>query len=193
MKTRLLSASLIAVVTFAAYGDDTKPARPRSYPITLNADEVREFTQLQIEYAGLQLSSPVASGIPITIEPGVTGMMLIGNGTFRFAPKDGEPIEGNFRAAMLRFNPKNQNEILPLDKFPPTTDRAVHEMSNHLLKESFRRCWHAGLEALIPDEGSLAVVVYSREHGELLISCDKKSAIVYSFSDRKKLYETAAR
>ena len=107
MKNWLLSASLIAVVTFAAYGEDARPARPRSYPITLKADEVREFTQLQIEYAGLQLSSPVASEIPIMIEPGVTGMMLIGNGTFRFKPRDGAPLEGNFRAAMPRFNPKN--------------------------------------------------------------------------------------
>ena len=41
------------------------------------------------------------------IEPGVTGMMLIGNGTFRFKPRDGAPLEGNFRAAMPRFNPKN--------------------------------------------------------------------------------------
>jgi hypothetical protein len=94
---------------------------------------------------------------------------------------------------MLRFNPNKLDEILPLEKVPVTTDRAVQEMSNRLLKESFRRCWQSGSEALIPDEGSFAVVVYSREHGELLISISKKSAVVYNFSDRKKLYETAAR
>jgi hypothetical protein len=188
-----MPASLIAVVTVATYGQNVKPARPASFPITLKADEVREFAPLKIDYAGLQLSAADVSGIPITVEPGVTGMVLIGNGTFRFAPGAGEPIEGNFRALMLRYNPKDHNEILPLDKLPATTDRAVREMSNHLLKESFRRCWQAGGEALIPDEGSLAAVVYSREHGELLISISKKSTVVYNFSDRKKLYETAAR
>jgi hypothetical protein len=193
MKFWLLSVSLIAVVAIEAYGQDAKPARPISYPITLNADEVREFAPLKIDYAGLQLSSAGISGIPITVEPGVTGVMLIGNGTFRFAPDDGELIEGNFRAAMLRFNPKDQHAILSMDKLPATRDRAVYEMSNNLLKQSIRRCWQSGGEALIPDEGSFAAVVYSREHGELLISISKKSSVVYSFSDRKKLYETAAR
>ncbi len=148
---------------------------------------------MKIDYAGLQLSSTGASVIPITVKPGVTGLMLIGNGTFRFAPPAGEPIEGNFRAAMLRFNPGNQTEVLRFETVPATTDRAAYEISNHLLKESFSRCWHSGPDALIPDEGSLAAVVYSREHGELLISISKKKTVVYNFSDRKQLYEAAAR
>src|SRR5579872_4827838 len=189
MRPWLLSASLIAVVTVETCGQDAKPARPASYPITLNANEVREFAPFKVNYAGLQLLSSGVSGIPINIEPGVTGMVLIGNGTYRFAPDGAPPIEGNFRAALLRFNPKTQNEILPFDKLPAITDRAVREMSSHLLKESFRRCWHAGLDALVPDEGALAAVVYSREHGELLISISTDSTIVYSFSDRQKLYE----
>lgn len=193
MRSWLVFALLAAVVVVEAHGQEASPTRPESYPITLKADDVREFAPLKIDYAGLQLSSPGASVIPITVKPGVTGLMLIGNGTFRFAPPDREPIEGNFRAAMLRFNPGNQTEVLPFETVPATTDRAAFEISNHLLKESFRRCWHSGPDALIPDEGSLAAVVYSREHGELLISIGKKSTVVYSFSDRKKLYETAAR
>jgi hypothetical protein len=193
MRFWLLSASLIAVITAETCGQDAKPVQAVSYPITLKADEVREFVPLKVDYAGLQLSSTGVSGIPINTEPGVTGLVLIGNGTFRFAPDDAQPIEGDFRAAMLRFNPKNQKEILPFDRQPPTTDRAVQEMSNHLLKESFRRCWHSGLDALIPDEGALAAVVFSREHGELLISVSSDSTVVYSFSDRKKLYETRDR
>ena len=193
MRTWLPFALLAAVVVVKAHGQEAKPARPESYPITLKADEVREFAPLKIDYAGLQLSSTGAAVIPITVEPGVTGLMLIGNGKFRFAPPAGEPIEGNFRAAMLRFNPRNQAEVLPIESVPATTDRAAYEISNHLLKESFRRCWHSGPDALIPDEGSLAAVVYSREHGELLISIGSKSTVVYNFSDRKKLYDTAAR
>jgi hypothetical protein len=189
MKARLLSMSLVAVVVATAYGQNEKPARPKSYPISMQANEVREFTGLKVTHGGLQLSSDGISGIPISCEAGVTGMVLIGNGTFRFVPEGGEAIEGHFRAAMLRFNPKDQAEILAFDKVPATTDRAVHEMSNHLLKEVFRHCWHAGMEALIPDEGLLSVVVYSKEHGDLLISAGKKETIVYSFSDRKTLYK----
>ena len=193
MKTRLLSIFLVAALVALAYGQNDKPERPKSYPISLKADEVREFAPLKIDHGGLRILSEGVSGIPISCEAGITGAMLIGNGTFRFAPEDGGAIEGHFRAAMLRFNPKQLDGILPLEELPATTDRAVEEISNRLLKESFRRCWHSGSEALIPDEGSFAVVVYSREHGELLISVSKKSSVVYSFSDRKKLYETAAR
>jgi len=193
MRSWLPFALLAVALAVEARGQVAKPARPESYPITLKADEVREFAPLKIDYAGLQLSSTGASVIPITVKPGITGLMLIGNGTFRFAPPSGEPIEGNFRAAMLRFNPGNQTEVLPFETVPATTDRAAWEISNRLLKESFSRCWHSGQEALIPDEGSLAAVVYSREHGELLISISKKTTVVYNFSDRKKLYETAAR
>jgi hypothetical protein len=193
MRAWLPFALFAAVVVVEAHGQQANPARPESYPITLKADEVREFAPLKIDYAGLQLSSTAASVIPIKVDPGVTGLMLIGNGTFRFAPPEGEPFEGNFRAVMLRFNPKNQTEVLPIETVSATTDRAVYEISNRLLKESFSRCWHSGPDALIPDEDSLAAVVYSREHGELLISISKKKTVVYSFSDRKKLYETAAR
>jgi hypothetical protein len=116
-------------------------------------------------------------------------MVLIGNGSFRFEPEGGDVIEGHFRAAMLRFHPKDQREILAFDKIPAITDRAVHEMSNHLLKEAFRHCWHSGMEALIPDEGSLSVVLYSKEHGDLLISSGSKDTLVHSFSDRKTLFK----
>jgi len=189
MKARLLSMSLVVAVVATAYGQNEKPERPKSYPISLKADEVREFAPLKINFGGLQLSSDGVSGIPISCDAGVTGMVLIGNGTFRFAPEGGDVIEGHFRAAMLRFHPKDQAEILPIDKVPAVTDRAVHEMSKHLVKEVFRHCWHAGAEALIPDEGSLSAVLYSKEHGDLLISTGGKASIVHSFSDRKTLYK----
>jgi hypothetical protein len=192
MRFWLLYALLATTVVVEAHGQEAAPARPKSYPITLKADEVREFAPLNIDYAGLRLSSPSASVLPIVIQPGVTGLMVIGNGTFRFVTPAGEPVEGNFRAAMLRFNPRNHTEVLPFETVPSTTDRATHEISNQLLKQSFRRCWHSGPDALIPDEGSLAAVVYSREHGELLISISKNSTVVYSFSDKRKLYEHVA-
>jgi hypothetical protein len=193
MKARLMSISLVAIVVATAYGQNEKAARPKSYPITLKASEVREFAPLRIDYGGIQLSSDGVSAIPISCELGVTGVVLIGNGTFRFKPADEEAIEGRFRAVMLRFNPKDQGAILPLDKAPAVTDRAVHEMSNHLLMGAFRHCWHAGGEALIPDEGTLAAVIYSREHGDLLISSGKQATVVHSFSDRKTLYEKKPR
>jgi hypothetical protein len=52
----------------------------------------------------------------------------------------------------------------------------------------FRHCWHRGMDALIPDAGSLAANVYSTSQGDLLISTGPKSAVVHSFTDKATLY-----
>jgi len=44
-------------------------------------------------------------------------------------------------------------------------------------------------QALIPTKGSISAVLYSRDHGDLLISTDKQTAIVYNFTERKTLYQ----
>lgn len=192
MRIRLVSMVLAAVVVATAYGQNEKAQRPKSYPIQLNADDVREFGTLKINYAGVELSSAGVSGIPISCGAGITGMMLVGNGTFRFAPPEGSAIEGAFRAAMLRFNPQDQRSILPLDNVPKVTDRGIQEMSSHLLKQAFRHCWQANGDALIPDEGSLSVVLYCKEHGDLLISTGKSGIVVHNFSKRETLFEKKA-
>jgi hypothetical protein len=192
MKARLMPVILLLAAVAPAYGQKEKGAPPKSYPVSLNPHEVREFAPLEVSLNDVTLTSSAISGIPMACEPGITGMMLIGDGKFRFSPKDGDVIEGQFRAAMLRFNPKQQEEILPLGKNPPVADHAVHEMSSTLLKQTMRRCWQGNGDALIPDEGTLAVVVFSREHGELLISTGKASTVVFNFTTKKKLYEWKA-
>jgi hypothetical protein len=44
-------------------------------------------------------------------------------------------------------------------------------------------------EVLIPSKGAFAAVLYSREHGDLLISDAGKEVVAFSFTDRKALYE----
>lgn len=193
MKARLILAVVFVVAGTTVYGQNEKAARSKAFPVALSADDVREFAPLNVQLNDLAMTSLGILGIPMTCEPGVTGVMLIGDGKFRFSPKDGEVIEGQFRAAMLRFNPKEQDQILPLEKHAPVTDYAVHEMSSLLMKQTMRRCWHSGPDALIPEEGTLSVVVYSREHGELLISTGKASTVVYNFTTKKSLYESKGR
>jgi len=162
----------------------------QAYPITLKPDDVHEFAELKIQLNGLTISSKNVLVIPIRCERGITGAMLLGNGDFAFTPKDREQIKGQFRAAMLRFAPADQESLLPLAKGTVITDRAAHEMSQHLLNNVFRHCWHNGMKALIPDQGSFVANVYSRTHGDLLISTGPKSAVVHNFTDRHTLYST---
>ena len=159
------------------------------YPITLRPDRVYESPGLAIEVRGVQIRSGPVAIVPIATEKGITGAVVIGDGTFRFSPPGGNPIEGHFRAAMLRINPADQARLVPLDESKRVADRAAFEMSRHLLNDVFGHCWHSGKDALIPPAGSLSAVLYSKEHGDLLISDDGKNPVVHSFTDRKTLYQ----
>ena len=53
----------------------------------------------------------------------------------------------------------------------------------------FGHCWHRGKEALIPPSGAISAVLYSKDHGDLIISDDKQTATVFNFTERKALYQ----
>ena len=190
MKWRIVLALIVASLAPArASAQNQDVGTMPSYPIEIAAEKVYEFRDLNIGVQDLRLSSSAASVVPISCEPGITGVVLIGNGTFHFTPKGGKPIKGQFHAAMLRFNPEDQDSIVPLGKGTKVTDRGAAEMSRHLLSVVFGHCWHSGKQTLIPPRGSIAAVLYSKDHGDLLISADENTAIVYDFTHRNTLYQ----
>ena len=161
---------------------------PKSYPITFQADDVHTIANFSVELNDLKLTGSNLMVVPIRCKPGITGAMLIGKGDYEFTPADGDAVKGVFRAAMLRFNPVDQPKLLPINDGGATTDHAVHEMGRHMLDNVFRHCWHSGMDALIPDAGSLVANVYSTTQGDLLISTGLESSVVHSFTDKATLY-----
>ena len=162
--------------------------KPKAYSITLKADDVHVMSELTIESNGLTFGGKDLLVVPIRCERGITGAMVLGNGNFSYSAKDGFEIKGMFRAAMLRFDPADQPKLLPLDNGQVITDHAAREMSQHLLNNVFRHCWHSGMDALIPDSESFIANVYSTTHGDLLISTGPKSTIVHNFTSGETLY-----
>jgi len=189
MKWRIALALIVASLAPAAWAQNQNAGSMPSYPIEIAAEKVYEYRDLNIGVQDLWLSSSAASVVPIACERGITGIVLIGNGTFRYAPKGGKPIEGQFRAAMVRFNPEDQDTIVPLGKGTKVTDQGAAEMSRHLVSVVFGHCWHRGKDALIPPKGSIAAVLYTKDHGDLLITADKQTAIVFDFTHRNTLYQ----
>ncbi len=170
----------LIVAQAAAKTPDDEPLR--SYTVLLSPKRVYEFPSLNMGRNGLQLKSGPVAVVPMTCEHGTTGMMIIGNGTFSLTRKAGKPLEGSFRAAMLRFNPKDETSLINLEAGKKVTDYGAYEMTRHLTRTIFH-CWHRGEDALIPPPGALAVVLYSREHGDLLISGDDKEEVIHSFTE----------
>lgn len=165
--------------------------KPKSYPISFKADDVHVIANFSTFSNGLLLTGENITVIPIRCDVGITGAMIFGNGQYSYAvPNGGDPQTGEFRAAMLRFNPKDQPELLPISEANATTDHAVHEMGRHMLDNVFRHCYHSGKKALLPDLGSLVANVYSTTQGDLLISTGPTANVVHSFTENKTLAKT---
>jgi hypothetical protein len=160
-----------------------------SYPITIDSNQSREFSSLAVDFANLKLRGKSITVIPISVEIGMTGAVLIGDGRYNYTPKAGKNFSGRFHAAMLRFNPNDADSIIKLSAAESAVDKGASELARAVLAATFRHCYHRGQEALIPPEGAIAADLFSRELGDVLISADGKTAVVYSFTDRKMLYE----
>jgi hypothetical protein len=189
MKRRLALTLIITSLANPASAQNQRAGTMPSYPIEIAPEKVYEYRDLNIGARELRLTANAATVVPISCERGITGIVLIGNGTFRYTPEGHKPIEGQFRAAMLRYNPEDQALIVPLEKGTKVIDQGAAEMSRHLLNVVFKHCWHSGTQALIPPKGSISAVLYSKDHGDLLISDDKQTAVVFNFTDRKTLYQ----
>jgi len=166
-----------------------------SYPFKVDPNDVREFPELTVDRGDFHFQAGPVSVVPISSERGITGVMVIGKGTFRYTPEKDKVIEGRAHAAMLRFNPEEQAAIFPLARGKKVSDRGAAEMSRHLLQVVIRHCYQSSKdggrrqEVLIPPKGAFAAVLYSQDHGDLLISGDGRTATAFSFTDRKILYE----
>ena len=125
--------------------------------------------------------------MPIAYEAGVTGVVVLGSGTFRYTPGLDKAIEGLFRSAVLRFNPKEIGTVVRLDGLARTLDLGAVEMSRHLLRTVLDHCWQqGGNEVLIPDAAAFAAVLYSKEHGDLLISTPARRGVWSTTSRRER-------
>jgi hypothetical protein len=187
----LLAGALLAAVLPAsvATADDTPIGSIPSYPITLSASEVREFPALAVDFGNLKLHGESFTVVPTSTEQGITGAVLIGDGSYSFTPEAGKTFEGRFHSALLRFNPKDADAIIKFDAGKKVVDQGASALAKLVVAGTFGHCYHRGKDALIPPEQAIAADLYSQELGDILISADDKIAIVHNFTSGATLYE----
>jgi len=187
----MLKGLLLALVMLGSLvrADDTPLDSIPSYPITISASESREFPALAVDFGNLKLQGDSLTVVPISTELGVTGAVLVGDGTYSYTPEAGKTFAGQFHSAMLRFNPKDADSIIKLDAGKKIVDRGASELARLMVAGTFRHCYHRDKNALIPPEHAIAVDLYSKELGDILISADDKIAIVHNFTTGATLYE----
>lgn len=187
MNSKSLSTVLpicILIVNANVFAQDASEA----YPVELKPDDVYHITNLAIEVNNLRITADAVTVMPIRCEKGITGCMILGDGRFHFQPDGKSDLKGQFRGGLFRFNPARQEQFIQFNKGEATTDHATHAMCTHLLKPLLNHCWQSNGKALIPDTSVFAACMYSKDHGDLLISTQEDSFVVYNFSKRERLY-----
>ncbi len=150
---------------------------------------MREFKSLSVSFRRLKLNGESILVVPISTEVGVTGLVLIGNGHYKYTPEADKEYNGQFHDAMLRFNPKDADAIIKLSTGKAVADKGAVALARAVLGTVWSHCWYGDPDALIPTEGAIAADLFSQELGDVLFSGDDKTSVVYNFTERQQLYE----
>lgn len=182
------NSQLLQLVQTAAAQEKSQPDMT-GYPIKFPFSEMRSIDKLSVDFGKLKLQGDDITAIPVRCERGVTGIVLMGKGSFQYNPDPEKKFEGHFQSVLLRFNPKDIDKILKLSDGKQSTDKATYEIARGLLPHAVNHSWQSNGDAIIPPEGTFSAVLLSPEYGDLLVSAGPGESMVYNFSDRKTLYE----
>ena len=161
--------------------------------IRLDPQHVISIAELEISYGDFLIQLGRSVLVPIGCDRGVTGVVIIGQGSFSYrTANDQPPFSDGFHAAMLRFNPEEYENIVNLQGVKPEKDVGAVELAEHVLNDIFHHCWwHRDMEAFIPLKQCLSAVFYSKKHGDLLISDTisdvGRKRIVYSYTEKRQI------
>jgi hypothetical protein len=114
---------------------------------------------------------------------GVTGVFLVGDGTFKVPGKD---LAGQFNQCMVRFNPSQYTQLVTIEKKQKIQDENFKSDAKNTLAEVFQHCYNSGMDALIPDNASYACNFLTSKYGDLLVSYSPGKLAAYSYTLRKE-------
>ena len=114
---------------------------------------------------------------------GVTGIFLVGDGTFKVPGKD---LAGQFNQCMVRFNPAKYTTLVSIENKQKIKDENFKSDADNALAAVFPHCYSQGMDALIPDEASYACNLLTSKYGDLLVSHSQEKTTVYSYTLQKE-------
>lgn len=121
--------------------------------------------------------------VTLTSNSGVSGYLLIGQASFSIPKKK---IEGKSTAIMIRLNPKDSLDFLKIENPTKIEDNGFVAFSLLILNNIFKRCYHSGMDALIPNKGEYTVDLFSDQEGDLLVAFADDEVQLFNVSKRKK-------
>ncbi len=145
---------------------------------------VYEAQQFSFTSDSVQFESRNCKIFEIRTTSGVTGYFIVGKSKIEIASKN---ISENVTNVMLRFNPDDVDSFVRIREMKPISDEGFVKSSKIVLDSSFRHCYHANMDAIIPRRGCYALNFFTGKSGEILASYYNGNAIYFNFTTRKKL------
>ena len=114
---------------------------------------------------------------------GVSGYFLLGQSTFSIPKKK---ISGTSTAIMIRLNPKDSLSFLQITNPTEIEDEGFVAISLLILNNIFKRCYHSGMDALIPNKNEYTVDIFSDKDGDMLVAYADDKIQLFNVTKRKK-------
>lgn len=115
---------------------------------------------------------------------GVSGYYVVGKGKIQIKSKN---ISDKVTSCIIRFNPADGDISIKIADKKIISDEGFVKTSMDVLIKSFKHCYHAGMNALIPPPHAYAINYFGARSGEILASFTPDEKIIYSFKEGKKL------
>ncbi len=115
---------------------------------------------------------------------GVSGYFLLGPSDYSIPKKK---MNGRSTAFMIRMNPKDSTKFLQIKNPLAMNDDGFVAVSLLVLNDIFKRCYHSGQDALIPQRGDYTLDIFSDKEGDILfIYADGKEDVIYVTKRKKR-------
>lgn len=156
---------------------------PPSEKVNWKTPNLFSAKQLTFKSGYISMECKDCKCLEIRTKSGLTGLFIIGEGTFAIPSKS---MSGKFSNCMIRLNPDEANTHIVIQQHTPINDMLFYHSSMQILNNVFMHCYHHDMDALIPPIGAYALNFLSEKYGDLLAGYSPQERVVYSYTYHKK-------
>jgi hypothetical protein len=113
---------------------------------------------------------------------GESGYFLLGPGRLSIPEKK---IEASSSAIMIRLNPKDSADFLQIANAAAIEDKGFVSLSLLILNNIFRRFYHSGMDALIPNKGEYGADIFSDKDGDIAVSYADGNISIFNLTKKR--------
>lgn len=168
-----------------------------SYKWTMPVEETASFDALTYHAGAITVAFAEGHRAPIVIQlpdeagqeqPAVTGLQVLAQGTVKVEHGGEVLFEDDIYSAMFRFHPDDYEAFIAIEGKQPQPEAGLRSLLVHICYGSFRRFWHRGMEAFVPDPSVGAAFVHAKQHGGVMLWQNETELVGYCMDTQTELF-----